>query len=209
LLDDEDGGDLADLSVRELRNRINELQAKNANLSVEKETVEAERDGALKKLNRRNRDAEEQHVPVVLADIRLEMAALVKKAELAIQSLYPIGVEVVGFAGHEQAGTWVHPTLRLGMSGLVALRMQLDGLIKSYAQAMGENAKDLKSPPDALAFLDDSEIIGLAEDWAGLTALHSHEKALREHEREAAKPRGKGRPSKAPEAPAGVVKGGK
>lgn len=207
LLDDEEGGDLDALSVRELRNRISELQAKNTDLSVEKETAEAERDGAIKKLNKRTRDADEEHVPVVVADIRLEMAAQIKKAELAIGSLYPIGVEAYNLTGNTEAHEWVNPTLRLGVSGLLALRELVDGSIKSYAEAMGEDAKRLASQPHALSFLDETEVKSVAEDWARLTAMHTFEAELRKYERDKAKPQGKGRPSKAPEAP--VLKGGK
>ncbi|MFI5447734.1 hypothetical protein [Polaromonas sp. UC242_47] len=202
LLSDEEAGDLDALSVRELRQRISDLKAQATDLSVQVETAEAERDGALKKLKKRNqRDEDDQGVPLVIADIRAEMASLVKKAELAVTSMYPVGVEAVTLSGHAEASEWVKPTLRLGLSGLMAVRELIDGSIKSYVEAMGEQAERLASKPDALAFLDESEIKGVAEDWTQLTALHSHEEALRKHERDQAKPKGKGRPAKAPEAP--------
>ena len=195
-------GDLADLeglSVRELRQRIRDLQAGHVDLSVERDTLAAQRDGLAKQLKRRAADAEDAHVPMVVADQRLELAALVKKAELSVSSLYPLGVEIVSLRGHDEAGVWVEPTLRLGMAGLLGLRELVDGTIKKYADAMGESAKRLASQPDALAFLDESEVGCVAAEWATLTATHQHEAALRQHEREQAKPKGKGRPKAAPE----------
>lgn len=201
LLDDDSDTDLDALSVRELRKRIKELQANSTDLSVQVDKAEAERDGALKKLKRRNRDEEDAGVPLVVADIRAEFAALVKKAELAVTSMHPVCVEAVLLRGHEQASDWVDPTLRLALSGLLSLRELIDGGLKGLADAMGEKAKRLAILPDALSFLDESEIKAVAAEWATLTATHSHEEALRKHERDQAKPKGKGRPAKAPEAP--------
>lgn len=202
LLADEDGTDLAALTVRELRDRIKDAEAQLADVAVERDTAIAERDGLAKKLKKRNRDAEDHEgTPIVIADIRAEVAALIKKGELSADSLYPVLDELIGYAGHEQAGTWVHPSVRYALSGLVALRLQIDGLIGKAAAALGEDVKRLQSSPDGLAFLDEGEIKAVAEEWQRLVATHQHEAALREHERKQAKPRGKGRPEAAPKAP--------
>lgn len=202
LLENDDDGDLATLSVRDLRVRIRELEASNTDLSVKADTAEAERDGALKKLQRRQRDAEDSDgVPVVVADIRLEIAALLKKAELAVTSLHPVTVEAYGLRGNDQSHDWSDPTLRLALSGLLALRELVDGGLKGLADALGDKAKRLASHPEALSFLDELEVKAVAAEYANLVALHSHEEALRKHERDQAKPKGKGRPVKAPEAP--------
>lgn len=202
LLADEEGGDLDSLSVRELRLRIRELQANNADLSVQSEAFEAERDGALKRLNKRNqRDVDEGGVPLVMADLRAEITALVKKAELAIDSFTPLGVELMNFRGHDQAGVWVDGTGRLAITGLVALRVLADGAIKRFAEALDLDHSSFIGGPDALSFLTEGEVLEVAREWPGLTSLHSHEEALRKHERDAAKPKGKGRPAAAPKAP--------
>lgn len=201
LLEDGDFSDLSDLTTRGLRQRIRELEAQTTDLSVQRDKAEADLKAAEKKTRRAARDEEDAVVPPVVADLRAELAALLKKAELAVTSLHPVGVEVVGLVAHDDATEWVKPTLRLGLSGLLAVRELVDGSIKSFVEAMGENAKRLSSQPDSLAFLDASEIKAVAEEWAALTALHQHEAALREHERAQARPKGKGRPTKAPEAP--------
>jgi hypothetical protein len=201
MLEDGDVSDLDDMSVRGLRLRIRELEAGATDLAVERDTALADLKATEKKLKRSQRDDEDAYVPTVVADMRAEMAALIKKAELAITSLHPVGVEIYGLRGHDEAREWVDPSLRLGLSGLLAVRELIDGSIKSFTEAMGEQANRLKSSPDTLAFLDPTEMKTIAEDWARLTATHQHEAALREHERAAAKPRGKGRPAKAPEAP--------
>ena len=202
MLEDGDVSDLDDMSVRGLRLRIRELQAGTTNLAVERDTALADLKASEKKLKRSQRDEEDAYIPAIVADMRAEMAALIKKAELAVTSLHPVGVEIVNLRGHDEASEWVEPSLRLGLSGLLAVRELIDGSIKSFTEAMGESAKRLQSQPDVLAFLDSSEVKTIAEEWAHLTAVHQHEAALREHERTQAKPRSKGRPAKAPEAPA-------
>lgn len=201
MLEDGDVSDLDDMSVRGLRQRIRELEANSTDLLVQREKAQADLKAMEKKMHRASRDEEDMVVPLVVADVRAELAALIKKAELAVTSLHPIGVKVVGLVSHADAAEWVEPTLRLGLSGLLALRELVDGSIKSFAEAMGDNVKRLRSQPDTLSFLDASEVKHIAEDWARLTAIHQHEAALREHERAQAKPRGKGRPAHAPEAP--------
>lgn len=199
----EEGGDFEDLSVRDLRKRIQELEAKVTDTAVERDTAAAERDGLAKQLRRRRAEEADRDggVPLVVADMRAEVAELVKKAELSLASLHPMGVEIVNLAGHAEASEWISPSLRFALSGLIALRVQLDGLVGQFAHAMGEDVKRLQSQPDALAFLDETEIKTVAEDWARLTAVHQHEQALRAHEREQAHPKGKGRPPAPPKPP--------
>lgn len=201
MLEDGDVSDLDDMSVRGLRQRIRELEATTTDLAVQRDKADADLKALEKKQRRAERDAEDQVVPLVVADARAELAALIKKAELAITSLHPVGVEIVGLVAHDEAAEWVKPSLRLGLSGLLAVRELVDGSIKSFVEAMGEDVDRFAQQPDVLAFLDASEIKGVAEDWARLTAVHQHEAALREHERAQARPKGKGRPAKAPEAP--------
>ena len=204
LLNDEEDGDLDALSVRELRQRIRDLQANNTDLSTQIDTAEAERDSAVKRLNKRSQRDDDAGVPVVMADLRAEIAALVKKAELAIDSFTPLGVELMGYRGHSEAGVWVDGTARLAITGLSALQVLADGAIQRYVDALGLVYEDFQGKPDALAFLQPDEILAVAKEWPELTALHSHEEALRKHERDQAKPRAKGRPANAP-----TLKGGK
>lgn len=188
-------------SKRDFEKQMAELKAQITDLSVERDTAQGERDSLAQQLQRRRTDNGDSVVPMVVADLRAEIAALVKKAELAITALYPVGVEVMGLRGTIQANEWAEPTLRLGLSGLLAVRELVDGTIKSYSEAMGERIKRLQSGPDVLAFLDESEIKSVAEEWEKLTAVHQHEAALRAYERENARPKGKGRPKSAPVAP--------
>jgi hypothetical protein len=206
LQNDDPDKDVANLSVRDLRTRIRELEAQVTDTAVERDTVIAERDGLAKQLRRRRADEAEGDggVPLVVADLRAEAAELVKKAELSLASLHPLGVDIVQLASHDEAHVWISPTLRLALSGLVALRVQVDGLIEQYAEALGDDVRKLQSAPDGLSFLDDDEIKAVAEEWSRLVALHQHEQALRAHEREQAHPKGKGRPPAPPKPPKAV-----
>lgn len=202
LLEDGDVSDIDDLSVRGLRQRIRELEAQRVNLSVERDTVASERDGLAKQLKRQRAQRDDDGgVPVVVADLRAEASALVKRVEMCFSSLQPVGVELANLAGNGDALEWVNPTGRMVVSGMVALRLQLDGLIERYMEAFHVDVKALTDMPDPLAFLDQSEIAQVASEWAQLTALHKHEEVLRAYERDQKKPRGKGRPQSAPVAP--------
>lgn len=201
LLEEGDVSDLDDLSVRDLRLKIRGLQADATDMAVQRDKAEADLKAMEKKAKRAERDAEDDVVPLVVADLRAELAALIKKAELSVTSLYPLGSEILNLVSHAEAMEWIEPTLRLGLAGLLSLRELVDGNIKSFAEAMHEKGQRLASQPDALSFLDASEIKTVAGEYARLTALHQHEAALREHERAQSKPKGKGRPSSAPVAP--------
>jgi hypothetical protein len=111
----------------------------------------------------------------------------------------------VNLRGHDEAGEWVEPNLRLVLAGLLATREELDGVIGKYAQAM-DDKRSLMQPADALSFMDDAEVQAVAAEYANQIALHGHEAALRQHEREAARPKGKGRPKAAPELAAPASK---
>lgn len=200
--------DMSVLGVRGLRDRIRELEAQATDAAVERDTAIAERDGLAKQMRRRRQDEADGDggVPLVVADVRAEAADLIKKAELSLTSLYPLGVEIAGLGGTAEGIEWVNPTLRLVMSGVIALRVQADGLIAQFATAMGESVKRLQSQPDALAFLDQAEITAIAQEWPRLVAVHQHEAALRAHEREQAHPKKPGRPAAAPKAPKGAAK---
>jgi hypothetical protein len=202
VLEGGDFADLADMNTRALRLRIRELEAQRVNLSVERDTVASERDGLAKQLKRQRAQRDDDGgVPVVVADLRAEASALVKRVEMCFSSLQPVGVELANLAGNGDALEWVNPTGRMVVSGMVALRLQLDGLIERYMEAFHVDVKALTDMPDPLAFLDQSEIAQVASEWAQLTALHKHEEALRAYERDQKKPRGKGRPQSAPVAP--------
>lgn len=203
LLEDGSVTDLEGLSVRELRQKIRDLQAGGVDMAVERDTLKAERDSLSKQLKRRSADAEDVGVPILVSDMRAEAAALVKKAELAINSLHPLGFELgdLRVNYNTEVNQWAEPTQRMALAGLLGLRELLDGVIKSYVEGLGEDVERLRSRPDALSFLAPAEVEVVAKEWAELTALHSHESALRQHEREKARPKGKGRPKAAPEAP--------
>lgn len=139
-------------------------------------------------------------VPAAVADIRAEVAALVKKSELSIADIYQQLAGMAPLLGVEGVAEWVKPTAQLCMAGLVALRVQLDGAINQVAEHYGLT-KLADTPPDVLAELGGDEVAQVAQQWASLVQQHRHEAALREFEREQAKPRGRGAPRKAPKAP--------
>ena len=136
--------------------------------------------------------------------MRAELAAHVKKGQLAADSVLMLGREVADLGA--TAPEWSAPTARLAISGLLAMREHIDGSLKAYAQLLGEDAEQLMKKAPGLAYLDASEISEVAADWARLTDMHNHEKSMREYDRKKARPKGKGRPPAEPVAPDALPK---
>ena len=192
----EDGeADINLIGVRELRQRIRDLEAELTDTSVQRDTAESEAEGLRKKLAKGPKEREDR-VPVVIADMRAEIAEAVKKAELALSTLQQLGPELMAVAG-SAASDWLDPTLRLAVAGVASLQLQADGVLRQLATALPD--ADLK--PTGSSYLSPQEVKDVAKAWAALTATHEHEKALREWERAKERPQGRGRPKARPEAP--------
>lgn len=184
------------LSVRALQDRIRELEAQAVDSSVQQETTEAKLLAAEKKLAKGPVDRQD-HVPLVVAELRAEITALVKKAELALDSFNGLGADLVNLIGTDAAHDWADASIRLAVAGLASVQLQVNGLLKKLRSAVPEAADH------ELSHLTLQEVAETAERWTVLTRAHEHEKALREWEAEQKAPRGKGRPKARPEAPKG------
>lgn len=194
-----DGADSIDtLSVRALQDRIRELEANAVDASVALEKTETEARALRDKLTRRADRADK--VPHVVADLRAEIAENTKAAELAIGSFHGLGMDLVNL-GAAGAHDWKDGTLRLAVAGLIALRLQVEGLLQSYLRELppGDDAA-----PTVSSSFTPQEAAEAAERFATLVGAHEGSKQLREWEREQARPQGRGRPKAKP-----VVKGGK
>lgn len=198
LLGDDDAGiDL--LSVRALRDRIKKLEAESANLEVDLETTEAELE-TLKKRTERKPGERDDKVPSLIADLRAEVAAEVKKADLACDDLVSLLADLEQHDDDGPLGIWVDPTARLALAGVAGLMVRLNGIAYALQRLIPEG-EHMKVPPHA--FMSPQEVIEVAQRWAELTAAHSHEKAMRDWERKQAQPKGRGRPTAKPDAKAG------
>lgn len=194
----EDGGESIDaLSVRALRQRITELEAATTDLTVQRDTAEAEAEGLRKKVKRGLPERQDQ-VPLVVADLRAEIIALGKKASLSLDSFAAVFLELEALIGTDAAQEWADATVRLGAAQLSALAVQMNGVLKTYARALP--GEDLTPAPRS--YLTKQEVTEAAKACAELTQVHDYERALREWEREQKRPKGKGRPKAKPEAPA-------
>lgn len=189
----ESGENINALSVRALQERIRDLEAAVADRDVRLETAQAEATAA-KKAAKKERASE---VPVAIFDIRAEAVAHVERSRLAVEEISALGRDLYNLRGVEGVYQWVDPTARLTLTGLQALRIQIDGVIKSMVDAFEVDGVQ----PAPLSYLTPDEVDEAAKRFADLVALHQHEKALRAWEREQERPRGKGRPSAKPESP--------
>jgi hypothetical protein len=183
-------------STRQFEERVAELESHVTDLTVQRDTAEAEAEGLKKRLKRGLPDREDS-VPVVVADLRAEVLALGKKAELALDSFIPLQAELSNMAGIAVAADWADATTRLAYSQLAALRVQIDGLLEGIAAELPDAAQ-----PTPLTPLTKQEIQEAARQFAELTQVHTYEAELRAWEREQGRPQGKGRPKNKPEAPA-------
>lgn len=190
----EDGDiDIDLIGVRALRSRIRELEAAVADREVQLETAEAEAKAA-KKAAKKDRDSE---VPVAIFDIRAEAVAQVERSRLAVDEVLALGRDLVNLIEVDGVYQWVDPTARLAAAGLIALQVQIEGALKQFKKAF--DLADVKPAP--MSYLTPGEVEEAAKRFADLIAIHQHEKALREWERQQERPRGKGRPAAKPEAP--------
>jgi hypothetical protein len=190
------------LSVRGLRERIRELEAGTTDLQVQLETAEAEAEGLKKRIKRGLPDREDD-LPHAVADLRAEVMALGKKAQLAIESFNPLGIDLLLMRnGHGAAQGWAEPTIRLAISQLSALSLQIDGMLQKFLRELPEGDEGL---PVVRSRLTKQEVLESAQRFAELSQLHTYEAALREWQREQERPAGKGRPKAKPVAPAGAA----
>lgn len=190
---DDDEVDIGAMSVKAMRERIRDLQAAVADRDVRLETADAEAKAA-KKAAKKDRASE---VPAAIFDIRAEAVAQVERSRLAVEEVQALGRDLVNLVGVEGVYQWVDPTARLAITGLLALQVQIDGVLKQFKKAF--ELMDVKPAP--MSYLTPVEVEEVAKRFADLIAVHQHEKALRDWERQQERPRGKGRPAAKPEAP--------
>lgn len=192
MLEDDDI-DIDLIGVRALRERIRDLEASVADREVQLETAQAEA-AAAKKAAKKDRGGD---VPIAIFDIRAEAVAQVERSRLAVDEVLALGRDLMNFVGVDGVYQWVDPTVRLAVTGLLSLQVQIDGAIRQLVR--GFELEGVK--PGPMSYLTPAEIEEAAKRFADLVALHQHEKALRDWERQQERPRGKGRPAAKPEAP--------
>lgn len=205
MLEDDDI-DINALSVRDLRARLRELEAEVKNIESVHERDQAEIEKLKRSLNKTPVEREDA-VPVAVADLRAEFVASVAKAEFALKSADAIGPELAMMIG-SPVHDWVDGTVRLAVSGLVALRLQIDGVLHKYTKLLPEGERPEPVPS---SYLTQDELAECAEAWKVLAQMHTYEQDLRTHQRNEERRTGPGRHSNAPKPPkAGKAgKGGK
>lgn len=186
------------LSVRALRQKIADLTAVLSDTSVQRDTAEAEAAGMRKQLARQPGDRDDK-LPMAVADLRAEIMALQKKAELAVGGFDGLGVDLIDLNTTEAGHGWADATLRLAVSALGSVRLQIDGILEKYLRELpgGDSSAVDRSR------LTQQEVLETARRFGELTQVHTYEHALREWERAQQRPRSKGRPAAKPVAPGG------
>jgi hypothetical protein len=192
---EDDELDLDVISVRALRQRIRELEAGTVDLQVQRDTAEAEVEGLRKAQAKRVGQERTDGMPQLVAEARLDLGVLHAKAQLAVESIGALGVEMVQWRGQGVPGYWVDATVRMAYQAVAALRLQADALAAQYLRELPDLADTSgAAAPDQHAKLTAQE----AAEWG--REIHAAKVAHQQHlqelaaEHEQARPRGRGRP---------------
>ncbi|MCA8075547.1 hypothetical protein [Burkholderia cepacia] len=193
--DDAKFGELTALSVRDLRVALRDANAKRTDLSTRNEKLERERDRLQEELRvlREGRVKTGGDVPVVVQDIRLECAALHKKALMAVEDIGRLGREFLT-NGLPDDSEWNTPVIRHLYGSLTALHAVIGGQIADMHRSFGALLNGEQSVLDTFS---PDEATRCALEYRALIQEHDHEAKAREWEREMDRPR-RGRPRNAP-----------
>ncbi|MCL4628525.1 hypothetical protein [Burkholderia multivorans] len=194
--DDAKFDELTALSVRDLRVALRDANAKRTDLATRNEKLERERDRLQEELRvlREGRVKTGGDVPVVVQDIRLECAALHKKALMAVEDIGRLGREFMA-NGLPEDSEWNTPVARHLYGSLTALHAVIGGQIADLHRSFGEL---LSGETSVLDTLSPDEVTRCALEYRALIQEHDHEAKAREWEREMDRPRKVGRPRNAP-----------
>ena len=192
LFADEDT-DIKALSVRELKQQIRQLKADKAQGTVELRRAEAQvekLEGQIQSIQQAQIFSGNDIIPPHVSDLRLEIAALNKKAELSIDSMGRSLNDIFVLDGE-----WSKSSARYLFIAVQSLHTQTAGNLTQLHKLYGS---DLNGEENTLERLTPDEVFKCAMTFKQLTAEHEHEQSLREYEREQDKPKGRGRPKAAP-----------
>ncbi|WP_322037221.1 hypothetical protein [Burkholderia cepacia] len=195
--DDAKFGELTALSVRDLRVALRDANAKRTDLSTRNEKLERERDRLQEELRvlREGRVKTGGDVPAVVQDIRLECAALHKKALMAVEDIGRLGREFLT-TGLPEESEWNTPVVRHLHGSLTALHAVIGGQIADMHRSFGALLSGEQSVLDTFS---PDEATRCALEYRALIQEHDHEAKAREWEREMERPRKVGRPKNRPE----------
>lgn len=184
--------DIQAISVRELKQRIREEKAARAQTSVELKKTELENEKLQAQLQAavKSRADSSDIVPPHVSDIRLETAALYKKAELSIDGIARLTPDI-----HLLDGEWALSSARSAFAALQGLIAQAKGVAAELHRTYGA---DLDGDHSTMERLTQKELFKCATEYREIVGEHEHEAALRAYERDLEKPKGKGRPKAPP-----------
>ena len=191
----DEGIDVGALSIRDMKIQIRELKAAKTQAGVERNRAEEKAERLERELKSAQSSREDMTdiVPAHVSDIRLECAALYKKAELSIDGIARLHGEVNLFDG--ECAEWALSCARSNFAALQSLIAQAKG---AAAELHRQYGADLDGDNSTMERLTQKELFKCAVEYRQITAEHEHEAAMRAHIRDADKPKGKGRPKAAP-----------
>lgn len=194
-LDDESLEEFRDLSYEAMRDRIRELENKNANLETELDTTQTREEDLKARLKKERTGSEYPDFVVVT---RHESDALSQKALLCMDDMSRLMDDLIKLQNDEHMSSEFENHLNMSSTTLL---IHLNG-IQAKASQILHNAM-LHLPPqltsqqvNANMLYSDDEIRHSISEREMLVRDHEQEKQIRANEREANKPRGRGRPRK-------------
>lgn len=187
LEDDDLFHDLARMDYTEMRKRLRQMEARNADLAVDLDTAQTKINELHNRLISR---VDDDSWPEFVTVMRHEGCALSEKALLCVDDLERLVDEL------SSPAVMSSPHFRVASNGLYthvnALLHRLSGLVNRMHAELGDTLET--NMPETL--FSDAEVAQAIADRELLVQAHKQERQLRDNQRETAKPRGRGRPKK-------------
>ncbi len=192
-LNDDELGDLQSCSYQSMRERIRELENKNANLETELDTSQT-REEDLKARLKKERNGSEYPDFVVVT--RHESDALTQKVMLCLDDLSRLMDDLVKLNHDPHMDDGLQNYMNMASTTLMA---HLNGIQAKTSQVLRTAVDNLppqltSSQINASLLYSDDEVSQAVQEREMLIREHEQEKQIRDNEREANKKRGPGRP---------------
>ncbi len=187
--------DISNLNYQSMRERIRELEQRNADLEVDLDTAETQKEELKSRLKKERSGSP---YPDFFEVTRNESDALTQKCLLALDDLHRLSDDLIKLNEDPHLSEEFRSYLNMSATTLM---VHLNAIAAKTSQAV--HNIEFKLPPvstskgvDANLIYSDDEINHAINEREMLVREHEQEKQIRANQREANKPRGRGRPKK-------------
>lgn len=190
LENDEGFEELQGMSVRELKNELNKRKQQTADLNVQNDTLTAQLKEATSK---KSRALTGGVIPLYIEYVRNEACALDYKSRLCVDDLQALANDLIQTASSaDETDKYL-----IGFKALYAATNSILNSALILRNQMHEQFPQvIHGGFEPIEQMVEAEALRLAGDMKLISQEHDHERLVREHQREASRPKGRGRPKK-------------